>query len=86
VAGGFAAVVDRSAEQLAHRAQEVFPASCPLVTGYGRLILAEFGYDGRIMESFPGACRIGRWVHSPPAQAGMPPRRGAATRAADFVQ
>jgi sulfide:quinone oxidoreductase len=28
-------------------------ASCPLVTGYGRLILAEFGYDGRIMESFP---------------------------------
>ncbi|WP_428268509.1 NAD(P)/FAD-dependent oxidoreductase [Haliangium sp.] len=28
-------------------------ASCPLVTGYGRLILAEFGYDGVIMESFP---------------------------------
>lgn len=28
-------------------------ASCPLVTGYGRLILAEFGYDGAIMESFP---------------------------------
>lgn len=28
-------------------------ASCPLVTGYGRLILAEFGYDGKIMESFP---------------------------------
>jgi sulfide:quinone oxidoreductase len=28
-------------------------ASCPLVTGYGRLILAEFGYDGRIMETFP---------------------------------
>lgn len=28
-------------------------ASCPLITGYGRLILAEFGYDGRIMESFP---------------------------------
>jgi sulfide:quinone oxidoreductase len=28
-------------------------ASCPLVTGYGRLVLAEFGYDGRIMESFP---------------------------------
>ena len=28
-------------------------ASCPLVTGYGRLILAEFGYDGQIMESFP---------------------------------
>lgn len=28
-------------------------ASCPLVTGYGRLILAEFGYDGQIMETFP---------------------------------
>ena len=28
-------------------------ASCPLVTGYGRLILAEFGYDGKIMETFP---------------------------------
>ena len=28
-------------------------ASCPLVTGRGRVILAEFGYDGEIMESFP---------------------------------
>ncbi len=28
-------------------------ASCPLVTGYGRLILAEFGYDGEIMETMP---------------------------------
>lgn len=28
-------------------------ASCPLVTGYGRLILAEFGYDGVIMETMP---------------------------------
>lgn len=28
-------------------------ASCPLVTGYGRLILAEFGYNGKIMETFP---------------------------------
>ena len=27
-------------------------ASCPLVTGYGRLILAEFGYGGEIMETF----------------------------------
>ncbi|MCA9619526.1 MAG: NAD(P)/FAD-dependent oxidoreductase [Myxococcales bacterium] len=30
-------------------------ASCPLVTGYGKLILAEFGYDGKIMETFPFA-------------------------------
>jgi sulfide:quinone oxidoreductase len=28
-------------------------ASCPLVTGYGRLILAEFDYDGNPQESFP---------------------------------
>ncbi len=28
-------------------------ASCPLVTGYGTLILAEFDYDGRPVESFP---------------------------------
>ena len=28
-------------------------ASCPLVTGYGKVILAEFGYDGKILETFP---------------------------------
>ncbi len=28
-------------------------ASCPLVTGRGKVILAEFGYGGKIMESFP---------------------------------
>lgn len=28
-------------------------ASCPLVTGYGSCILAEFDYDGNPMESFP---------------------------------
>lgn len=28
-------------------------ASCPLVTGYGKLVLAEFDYDGRPTESFP---------------------------------
>ena len=28
-------------------------ASCPLVTGYGKLILAEFDYDGTPAESFP---------------------------------
>ncbi len=44
---------------LAHRAARPLPskydgyASCPLVTGYGKLILAEFDYDGRPMESFP---------------------------------
>ncbi len=28
-------------------------ASCPLLTGYGRLILAEFGYGGVPMETLP---------------------------------
>ncbi len=28
-------------------------ASCPLVTGRGKVILAEFGYGGQILESFP---------------------------------
>ncbi len=28
-------------------------AACPIVTGYGRLIMAEFDYDGTPMESFP---------------------------------
>lgn len=27
--------------------------SCPIVTGYGKLILAEFDYDGNPVESFP---------------------------------
>lgn len=44
---------------LAHRAGQPPPvrydgySSCPLVTGYGKLILAEFDYDGRPTESFP---------------------------------
>lgn len=28
-------------------------ASCPLVTGYGKLIMAEFDYDGQPAETFP---------------------------------
>jgi sulfide:quinone oxidoreductase len=27
--------------------------SCPLVTGYGKLVMAEFGYENRVMETFP---------------------------------
>jgi len=44
---------------LAQRAGEPLPArydgysSCPLVTGYGKLVLAEFDYDGKPAESFP---------------------------------
>ena len=44
---------------LAHRAGSGLTArydgyaSCPLVTGYGKLILAEFDYDGQPAESFP---------------------------------
>ncbi len=28
-------------------------ASCPLVTGFGKVVLAEFGYDGKLMPTFP---------------------------------
>ena len=47
------------ANLLAHRAGLPPPASydgyasCPLATGYGKLVLAEFDYDGRPAESFP---------------------------------
>ena len=27
--------------------------SCPIVTGYGKMVLAEFDYDGKPCESFP---------------------------------
>jgi sulfide:quinone oxidoreductase len=44
---------------LAYRAGEPLLAqydgysSCPIVTGYGKLILAEFDYDGKPTETFP---------------------------------
>ena len=44
---------------LATRAGQAFTStydgytSCPLVTGYGKLVLAEFDYDGQPQESFP---------------------------------
>ena len=28
-------------------------SSCPLITQYGKLILAEFGFDGVVLETFP---------------------------------
>ena len=28
-------------------------SSCPLITGMGKVILAEFGYDGKLMPTFP---------------------------------
>ncbi|MBK8702580.1 MAG: NAD(P)/FAD-dependent oxidoreductase [Saprospiraceae bacterium] len=39
--------------------------SCPLVTGYGKLVLAEFGYDNKVMETFPfdqGKERLSMWL------------------------
>ena len=29
-------------------------SSCPLITEIGKVMLAEFGYDGRLMPTFPG--------------------------------
>jgi sulfide:quinone oxidoreductase len=48
-----------AANLLAYRAGQPLPAaydgysSCPLVTGYGKLVLAEFDYAGKPCESFP---------------------------------
>ena len=35
--------------------------SCPLVTRYGRVIMAEFGYDDELMSSFPFDSTKERW-------------------------
>jgi len=35
--------------------------SCPLVTGYGKLVLAEFGYDKQPSETFPFDQGKERW-------------------------
>jgi len=35
--------------------------SCPLVTGYGKLMLAEFDYDNQPMETFPFNQAKERW-------------------------
>ncbi len=35
--------------------------SCPLIAGYGKLILAEFGYDNKVMETFPFDQSKPRW-------------------------
>ncbi|MFN0213734.1 MAG: FAD/NAD(P)-binding oxidoreductase [Saprospiraceae bacterium] len=36
-------------------------SSCPIVTGNGKLMLAEFGYDNKIMETFPFDQSKERW-------------------------
>jgi sulfide:quinone oxidoreductase len=35
--------------------------SCPLVTGYGKLVLAEFDYNNKLMETFPFDQSKERW-------------------------
>ena len=35
--------------------------SCPVVTGYGKLVLAEFGYDDKLMPTFPIDSTKERW-------------------------
>ena len=36
--------------------------SCPLTVGYGKLVLAEFGYDNKVMETFPFNQAKPRWT------------------------
>ncbi|MBM4357047.1 MAG: NAD(P)/FAD-dependent oxidoreductase [Deltaproteobacteria bacterium] len=55
------------ANLLAHRRGEPLVArydgytSCPVVTGYGKLVLAEFDYDGNPVETFPFNQAKERW-------------------------
>ncbi len=55
------------ANLLAHLEGEPLPkrydgyTSCPLVVGHNRVVLAEFGYDGAILESFPIDQSKPRW-------------------------
>src|SRR5690606_33585267 len=35
--------------------------SCPIITGYGKLVLAEFDYDNKPMETFPFDQSKERW-------------------------
>jgi len=48
-------------ERTGHAAYDGY-TSCPLVTGYGRLILAEFDYDGNPQETFPFDQAKPRWT------------------------
>ncbi|MBL7775764.1 MAG: NAD(P)/FAD-dependent oxidoreductase [Saprospiraceae bacterium] len=58
-------VVDQLLSQIrtgqAAAAQYSGYGSCPLVTGYGKLVLAEFGYDNKVMETFPFDQGKERW-------------------------
>ncbi|MBK7083447.1 MAG: NAD(P)/FAD-dependent oxidoreductase [Flavobacteriales bacterium] len=55
------------ANMLAAMANKPLPAdyngytSCPLITGYGRLVLAEFDYDNKPQETFPFDQSKERW-------------------------
>jgi sulfide:quinone oxidoreductase len=46
--------------------------SCPLATGYGKLILAEFDYDGKPAPSFPFDTTKERWSMYQLKRYGLP--------------
>ena len=46
--------------------------SCPLVTGYGKLVLAEFDYDNKPMETFPFDQSKERWSMYQLKKHGLP--------------
>ncbi len=39
-------------------------AGCPIFVGDGKLLLAEFGYDGKIMSTFPGSDKPSRRMYA----------------------
>ncbi len=54
-------------QEVAHRPSfvllfhQTIACSCPLVTGYGKLVLAEFDYNNNRMETFPFDQSKERW-------------------------
>ena len=46
--------------------------SCPLVTGYGKLVLAEFDYNNQPMETFPFDQSKERWSMYQLKKHGLP--------------
>ncbi len=60
-------VVVMAQNLLAHRASQAMPAqydgygSCPLTVEIGKIVLAEFGYGGKLMPTFPLEGAVPRW-------------------------